>query len=118
MRLNAAVEPAFHQAWAEAAEAEAAGSRPKDLTWQFRARFAGTLQTATLALFDELAPAAGVEHRNPWNRAEARHLLVLHLSGRTKRGRKLYADTLPGPGPGRYGPRTRIRAQAPAAGLR
>ena len=94
VRLNAAVEPAFHQAWTEAAEAEAAGSRPKDLTWQVRARFAGTLQTATLALFDELAPAAGVEHRNPWNRAEARHLLVLHLSGRTKRGRKLYADTL------------------------
>ena len=110
VRLNEAVEPAFHRAWAEAAEAEAAGSRPKDLTWQLRARFAGTLQTATLALFDELAPAAGVEHRNPWNRAEARHLLVLHLSGRTKRGRKLYADTLrvpvpadnaPGPDPPR-----------------
>ena len=57
------------------------------------------LQLAALALFDELAPAAGIEHRDPFGRAEARHGLVLNLSGRTSRGRKIYADTLCLPAP-------------------
>ena len=113
-RLTDAFEPTLLTAWREAAESEEATPRaadrrldpgvgrapePTDPSRSIRAAAMRKLQFAALALFDELAPAAGVEHRDPFARAEARHGLVLNLSGRTSRGRKLYADTLCLPAP-------------------
>ncbi|MCY4028837.1 MAG: type I-E CRISPR-associated protein Cse1/CasA, partial [Acidobacteria bacterium] len=117
-RLADAFEPALLAAWREAAESEEATPRavdrrldpglgrapdPTDPSRSIRAAAMRKLQFAALALFDELAPAAGVEHRDPFARAGARHGLVVELSGRTSRGRKVYADTLclPVPGDGR-----------------
>ena len=117
-RLAEAFEPALLAAWREAAESEEATPRaadrrldpglgrapePTDSSRSIRAAAMRKLQFAALALFDELAPAAGVEHRDPFARAEARHGLVLDLSGRASRGRKIYTDTLclPVPGDGR-----------------
>lgn len=117
-RLADAFEPALLAAWREAAESEEATPRaadrrldpglghppePTDPSRSIRAAAMRKLQFAALALFDELAPGAGVEHRDPFARAEARHGLVLDLSGRTSRGRKIFSDTLglPVPGEGR-----------------
>ena len=114
-RLPGAVEQALLAAWREAAESERATPRaadkrldpgigsppePTDPSRSIRAAFMRTLQFAALALFDELVPAAGVEHRDPFRRARARHNLVLNLSGRSTRGRKLFAETLSLPVPG------------------
>ena len=114
-RLAGAVEQALLAAWREAAENERATPRaadkrldpgigsppePTDPSRSIRAAFMRTLQFAALALFDELVPAGGVEHRDPFRRARARHGLVLNLSGRGTRGRKLFAETLSLPVPG------------------
>ena len=123
-RLAEAFEPALLTAWREAAESEEATPRaadrrldpglgrapePTDPSRSIRAAAMRKLQSAALALFDELAPAAGVENRDPFTRAEARHRLVLDLSGRSARGRKVYAETLSLPVPGDSG-----RQPAPA----
>ncbi len=130
-RLADAVEPALFEAWREAAESEHATPRavdrrldpglgsppePTDPSRSIRATFMRRLQLAALALFDELVPAAGIEHRDPFRRAEARHGLVLDGSGRTTRGRKLFADTLrlPVPGDGRREPAPARIAPPPA----
>lgn len=108
-RLADITEQAVLAAWHEAAESEEATPRaadtrpdpgvghppePTDPSRSIRAACMRKLQTAALGLFDELAPSAGVEHRDPFARAEARHRLVLDLSGRTTRGRKVFTDTL------------------------
>ena len=114
-RLADAVEQALLAAWREAAESEHATPRaadkrpdpglgsppePTDPSRSIRAAFMRTLQFAALALFDELVPAAGVEHRDPFRRARARDGLVRNLSGRSTRGRKMFAETLSLPVPG------------------
>lgn len=117
-RLADITEQAVLAAWRKAAESEEATPRaadtrpdpgvghppePTDPSRSIRAACMRKLQTAALRLFDELAPSAGVEHRDPFALAEARHRLVLDLSGRTTRGRKVFTDTLglPVPADGR-----------------
>ena len=93
-RLSAALQPAFEAATAAAFGTRSGKTEEADPTVGVRARFARAIQGESLLLFDELAPAAGVEHRDPFKRAAARETLVAYLSGRTKGGRKLYAETL------------------------
>ncbi len=129
-RLADTVEPALFEAWREAAESEHATPRaadrrldpglgsppdPTDPSRSIRAAFMRHLQQAALALFDELVPAAGVEHRDPFRQAEARHGLVLDIGGRTTRGRKLFAETvgLPVPADARSQPAPARVAPAP-----
>ena len=114
-RLAEITEHAILAAWREAAESEEATPRaadtrpdpgigqppePTDPSRSIRAACMRKLQLAALTLFDELAPSAGVEHRDPFARAEARHRLLLDISGRTTRGRNVFIDTLELPVPG------------------
>ena len=66
----------------------------EDPTLAERKRWAPTLSRAALRLFDEYAPADGLEDRDMQRHVRARFLLSLALSGRGKVGKSLFETDL------------------------
>ena len=65
-----------------------------DPTISVRENWAPAMATAALRLFDEYAPADGLEDRDMHRHVKARFFLVLALSGRGKSGRTLFERDL------------------------
>ena len=82
-------ETAFFAALAEAASAIEQSPDEDDPTMETRRRWTSAVQAAALRLFDEHAPAAGLEDRNMHRHVRARFYLALALRGRGKAGKSL-----------------------------
>ena len=65
-----------------------------DPTYQTRENWVSALAAAALRLFDEFAPADGLEERNMQREVKARFFFMLALSGRGRDGRLLFERDL------------------------
>lgn len=100
-RLYRDTESAFHAALAHAQSLAERDPDVDDPTLPARRRWVGTLGTAALGLFDEYAPAEGLEDRRMVRHVKARNGLSLALRGYGSRGRLLFETQLGIPAPNR-----------------
>ena len=92
-------ETPFFAALAEASSAMKHSPDEDDPANEVRRRWASAVEAAALRLFDEHAPAAGLEDRNMHRHAKARFYLALALRGRGKTGKSLFESDLGIPSP-------------------
>ncbi len=83
-----------------------------DPTLEARRRWAPIMEAAALRLFDEYAPAAGIEDRDMYRYVKARFQLSLALRGRGKLGKALFESDLDVAAPKMSGPRSSDRETA------
>lgn len=87
-------EDSFFHALKDVAEAARRYPDADDPTMQARENWAPAMAAAAHRLFDEYAPADGLEDRNMHRHVKARFFLMLALSGRGKAGRSLFERDL------------------------
>ena len=93
-RFYRETEPAFYAALREAVRAIEEDLDGDDPTLRTRESWAPIMAGAALRLFDEYAPAEGLEDRNMERHVKARFFLELALHGRGKQGRPLFERDL------------------------
>ena len=89
-RFYRETEGEFYAALGEAARLVESNSDADDPTIHARENWAPVMSKAALRLFDEYAPADGLEDRDMHRYVKARFFLVLALGGRGKAGRLLF----------------------------
>ena len=89
-RFYRETEPAFYAALREAVRSIEEDPEGDDPTLRAREGWAPIMAGAALRLFDEYAPADGLEDRNMERHVKARFFLTLALGGRGKQGRSLF----------------------------
>ena len=89
-RFYRETEPAFYTVLREAVRAIEEDPEGDDPTLRAREGWAPIMAGAALRLFDEYAPADGLEDRNTERHVRARFFLALALHGRGKQGRSLF----------------------------
>ena len=93
-RFYRETEPAFYAALREAVRSIEEDPEGDDPTLGAREGWAPIMAGAALRLFDEYAPAYGLEDRNMERHVKARFFLTLALGGRGKQGRSLFERDL------------------------
>ena len=93
-RFYRETEPAFYAALREAVRSIEENPEGDDPTLRARESWAPIMAGAALRLFDEYAPADGLEDRNMERHVRARFFLTLALDGRGKQGRSLFERDL------------------------
>ena len=93
-RFYRETEPAFYAALREAVRSIEEDPEGDDPTLRAREGWAPIMAGAALRLFDEYAPAYGLEDRNMERHVKARFFLTLALGGRGKQGRSLFEQDL------------------------
>lgn len=93
-RFYRETEESFFRALQEAAESVRQAPDVDDPTIQARENWAPAMADAARRLFDEYAPADGLEDRDMYRHVKARFLLTLALGGRGKAGRSLFERDL------------------------
>ena len=93
-RFYRETEPAFYAALREAVHSIEEDPDGDDPTLRTREGWAPVMADVALRLFDEYAPADGLEDRNMERHVRARFFLALALGGRGKQGRSLFDQDL------------------------
>ena len=93
-RFYRETEPAFYAALREAVRSIEEDPDGDDPTLRTREGWAPVMADVALRLFDEYAPADGLEDRNMERHVRARFFLALALGGRGKQGRSLFDQDL------------------------
>ena len=93
-RFYRETEPAFYAALREAVRSIEEDPEGDDPALRARESWAPIMAGAALRLFDEYAPADGLEDRNMERHVKARFFLTLALGGRGKQGCSLFERDL------------------------
>ena len=93
-RFYRETEPAFYSALADSVELIQASPDAVDPTLQAREYWMTVMTKAALRLFDEYAPADGLEDRNIRRHIKARSSLTFALKGYGKEGQSLFDGDL------------------------
>ena len=94
-RLYRETEAGFHALLKEArGTIRRAAADTEDPASEMRRKWVSTLNQAAMRLFDEYAPADGLEERNMQRQVKARFFLALALNGRGKEGKLLFERDL------------------------
>ena len=98
-RFYRETEGSFYSALEEATRSSATHPEDDDPTTNARRHWAPIMEKAALRLFDEYAPAEGLEDRDMHRHVRARFFLARSLGGRGKDGRSLFEGDLQIPAP-------------------